>query len=286
VLGKAPALTIGALVKEWSAEVADKRAKSRGEQQSKVRLVQAALEELSLAGRPAQDVQAVAGELVEHWEGLAPGTVNRRLCVLKAACKWAWKVKRWMPHNLSPFVALLGGETPRDRVIDAKAITRLLRAMATPEGRAFVALGAYGLMRQGEVMRLDKAAIARGGIRILDWDARIRTVHVVAQLKPHLKAIPLTRHKRTLYAEFEDACTALKLENFVYHDLRRSGATILLNRGVPLEVVSAILGHKDLETTRKIYAHVLPATVRRAMDKGFAAHRPAHRGKPAPRVSR
>jgi integrase len=278
VLGKAPSMTIRALVTSWATEVGDKRKKSLKEQQSKVRLLLAAMDDLSLGKRPVADVQAVAGELVEYWEGLAPGTINRRLCVLKAACKWAWKVKRWTPHNLSPFVALLGGETHRTRVIDAKAIAALIRKMKTPEGRAFVALGAYGLMRQAEAMRLDKASI-KGAVRILDWDEKIRTVAIVPQLRPHLKAVPLTRHKRTLYAEFEAAREALKLEDFVYHDLRRSGATILLNRGVPLEVVSHILGHKDLETTRKIYAHVLPETVRKAMDKGFRPHRPAHRAK-------
>lgn len=276
ILGKAPSLTIAALVKAWRDEVAAKRKKSSDEILSKIRLVLAGLDDLSLENRPVSDVQAVASELTEHWEGLAPATINRRLCVLKAACKWAWKIKRWTPFNLSPFIALLDGEVTRTRTIPEPTIRKLLGKMKTAEGKAFVALGAYALMRQSEVMRLDKA---KGAIRILDWDDRTRTVAIVDQVKPHLKALPLTRHKRTLYAEFEAACVELGIEDFVYHDLRRSGATILLNRGVPLEVVSHILGHQDLETTRKIYAHVLPETVKKAMLKGFKPHRPAHQGK-------
>lgn len=270
VLGKAPALRIGAAVKAWRDEVVAKRKKSVGEQQSKIKLTLDGLEELSLENRPIGDVQAIAGELEELWEGLAPGTINRRLCVLKATCKWAWKVKRWTPYNLSPFIALQGGETSRSRTIPEKDIARLIRKAKTAEGKAFIALGGYALMRQSEVMRL-LPGDAKAGIKIKDWDDRVRMVDIVPQLRPHLKALPLTSHKRTLYAEFEAARDALGIEDFVYHDLRRSGATILLNRGIPLEVVSHILGHKDLETTRKIYAHVLPETVKRAMRKGFKA---------------
>ena len=284
ILGKTPGITIGVAVRSWRDEVAMKRTKSRNELLSKVSLTLAALEELSLDKRPIQDVQAVAGELVEFWEGLASATINRRLCVLKATCKWAWKKKRWTHFNLSPFVALLGGEQNRARTVDAKAIANLVKKAKTPEGKAFIAFGAYALMRQGEVMRLAPEDV-RGGVKIRDWDDKVRVVDIVPQLRPHVKALPLTRHKRTLYAEFEAARDAAGITDLVYHDLRRSGATILLNRGVALEVVSAILGHKDLETTRRIYAHVLASTVKKAMRKGFRAHRHSHRPRAKDAVS-
>lgn len=269
VLGKTPDITIGALVCAWRDDVASKRKKSAAEQASKVRLTLKALEELGLAELPATAVQEASQELVEHWEGLSPATINRRLCVLKSACKWGWKVKRWTTHNLSPFIALLGGEVVRERTEPEPVIQALIRKMATEEGRAFVALGFYALMRQGEVMALEPKDCKGGAVRIRDWDGKVRTVEVAHELKPHLKALPLTRHRRTLYGEFEQAVESLGLVDFVYHDLRRSGATKLLNEGVPLEVVSHILGHKDLETTRKIYAHVLTETVSKAIRQGF-----------------
>ena len=42
------------------------------------------------------------------------------------------------------------------------------------------------------------------------------------------------------------------------HDLRHSAATLLLCRGVPVKVVSEMLGHADISITLSIYAHVLP----------------------------
>jgi integrase len=202
VLGQAPAITIAAAVKAWQEEVADKRTSSKKEQASKIKITLEGLDELQLGGHPLTDIQAVAQELEELWEGKAPSTINSRLNVLKATCKWAWKKKRWTVYNLSPFVTPQRVGPGRARTIDEPTIAKLIKKAATAEGKAFIALGAYALMRQSEVMRLDPAD-AKGGIKIRDWDDRVRTIDIVPQLRPHLKALPLTRHKRTLYTEFE-----------------------------------------------------------------------------------
>lgn len=269
VLGKKPKVSIGYVLGAWRDEVLEHRKKSRSEGLSKARLALAGLREVGYHDRPVQDVQEAAGELVDLWDGLTPATINRRLCALKGACKWAWKVKRWTHTNLSPFVALLPGEVTRERTITHKEIDALIKAAGDPQTKAFVALGSYALMRQSEAMRAQPEDVAGGSLKIRDWDERVRVLSIEPQLRPHLKALPLTLHKRTLYERFEAARDALGIEDLVYHDLRRSGGTILLNRGVPLEVVSHIMGHKDLETTRKVYAHVLPDTVKRAMRRAF-----------------
>ncbi len=42
------------------------------------------------------------------------------------------------------------------------------------------------------------------------------------------------------------------------HDLRHCHASYLLTRGVNIKAVSRRLGHKDVQTTLRVYAHVLP----------------------------
>jgi integrase len=42
------------------------------------------------------------------------------------------------------------------------------------------------------------------------------------------------------------------------HDLRHTCATLLLSRGVPVKVVSEMLGHGDVVITLAIYQSVLP----------------------------
>ena len=58
------------------------------------------------------------------------------------------------------------------------------------------------------------------------------------------------------------------------HDLRHSAASLLLADGVPVKVVSEMLGHADVATTLRIYAHVLEGAQEQAasyMDKLFHA---------------
>jgi integrase len=44
-----------------------------------------------------------------------------------------------------------------------------------------------------------------------------------------------------------------------FHGLRHTCATLLLQAGVPIKVVSERLGHKRIEITLNIYAHALPS---------------------------
>lgn len=43
------------------------------------------------------------------------------------------------------------------------------------------------------------------------------------------------------------------------HDLRHTHASWLISDGIGLEAIQAQLGHESIETTRKVYAHLLPA---------------------------
>lgn len=52
-----------------------------------------------------------------------------------------------------------------------------------------------------------------------------------------------------------------------FHDLRHSSATLLIDEGVPLKIVSAILGHAGIQITADLYGHVLPASQREAIEK-------------------
>ena len=50
------------------------------------------------------------------------------------------------------------------------------------------------------------------------------------------------------------------------HTLRHSAATVMIENGVPLKVVSEILGHFSVSITGDIYAHACPDVSAQAMD--------------------
>jgi integrase len=62
-----------------------------------------------------------------------------------------------------------------------------------------------------------------------------------------------------------------------FHDMRHAAATILLDQGVPMHLVSAMLGHASLSTTDRVYRHIADQTRRRAaeaMDAAFEERPP------------
>jgi site-specific recombinase XerD len=60
-------------------------------------------------------------------------------------------------------------------------------------------------------------------------------------------------------------------ENTYPHMLRRTRASTLYRDGVPLEQVSSLLGHSQLETTRSHYASPSMEQMREAVNKGIAS---------------
>jgi integrase len=52
-----------------------------------------------------------------------------------------------------------------------------------------------------------------------------------------------------------------------FHDTRHTSAVLMLAQGIPLKVVSQVLGHSRISTTAEIYAHVPPRQEQEAADK-------------------
>lgn len=283
ILGKDAKIPLDKAITGWVQNVVTGRRDER-ETKSKASLVIAEVQGLALtkAGivEAANRVRAMGRRRGEG--SFAAATINRRLSVLKGTAKWAWKEQHWTTENLSPYVILIDKkkEVVRDRTLDPRTFVRLLKSAPNFEAAAFIALGTFTLMRQSEVMRRTPEDVKRG-ITIKDRKTgQSVVIPIVKQLRPYLKALPMKHHKRTLYGWFEEARDKAGIEDLVYHDLRRTGATILLNEGVPLEVVAAALGD-SLDVARKHYAHVLDRTMVKAFNKGFRPIKiPSGRGGP------
>ena len=58
--------------------------------------------------------------------------------------------------------------------------------------------------------------------------------------------------------EFDKLTKAAKVRRIKFHGLRHTCATLLLQAGQPVHVVSERLGHSKVSMTMEVYAHVLP----------------------------
>ena len=89
--------------------------------------------------------------------------------------------------------------------------------------------------------------------------------HPVCQMQGSLLPVPSNQKMNAYLKEIADLCGINK--QLSTHTARHTFATtVTLAHGVPLEVVSTMLGHTDLSTTR-IYARVLNTQVKTEMKK-------------------
>lgn len=73
---------------------------------------------------------------------------------------------------------------------------------------------------------------------------------------------PIRKFRRS----FKTACDRAGIANFRFHDLRHTAATWMIQRGVPIDLVQEVLGHRDIATTKK-YAHRDFADKQAAMER-------------------
>jgi integrase len=61
--------------------------------------------------------------------------------------------------------------------------------------------------------------------------------------------------------------TAAGLPNIVFHDLRRTAATMLKNLGVPARDAQTILGHANIAVTLGVYSEVFDTEIATAIGR-------------------
>ncbi len=66
------------------------------------------------------------------------------------------------------------------------------------------------------------------------------------------------KNQSCLYLEFEKFLKKIGLPKIRFHDLRHTGATLLLNHGIAPIIVSRRLGHYKVSMTLDIYGHLIP----------------------------
>ena len=72
---------------------------------------------------------------------------------------------------------------------------------------------------------------------------------------------------KLVYSHFVRCVTATLGEHWHPHELRHTAASLMLASGVPLEVVSKVLGHSTVSVTADVYSHFLPAAYQDAAVK-------------------
>jgi integrase len=171
----------------------------------------------------------------------------------------------------------------RTRFLSVAEAKRLLNAMP-PDFRRLARGALYTGLRLAELLALRAADITDGQVRVRhSKSGKPRSVPLSAEGVDFFDGVTAGKagdapiflrdtgdpwKPMHISRAMKSACEAGKVApRAVFHDLRRSYGSLLLNAGTDVEVIQELLGHADMRMTRRAYAHLLNATVAKQVKK-------------------
>ncbi len=229
-----------------------------------------------IVGKTLADVVEVANAYKAAHRGLVTNsTINRRLAVLRRVSKLAYKRWGWLEEPLGDKIELLPENPARQEFLTRDEIAVMLRGIPQRQRRKAALVAAFTGIRRGQIAKLHPLNIQGDLIRLrTSKSGRPLVVPVVHHIAFALKRLPFDVHPDTLT---HDVAKALPGKQF--KDLRRTAGSLLLQAGVPIEVISTILGHSDIRITKRIYAIFMVDNLRAAMAKLGKNHTGTAQGK-------
>lgn len=214
-------------------------------------------------GRTLAELPQVARDYTAK-AGVSLATIKVRLAYLRAACRWAWKHHGLGDHDPAERVTLPSVNNERQRYVPRKTVLQIARAIVHREARAAVLVSFYSGMRLAECLRAEP----QGGCWTLaeTKNGEPRLVPVHSKVAHLARRWPPTVPARTVQSWFLWATRRLEIHDLKFHDLRHSAASAMINAGVPLYTVGAVLGHKTQASTKR-YSHLETSTLAAAIRK-------------------
>lgn len=134
-----------------------------------------------------------------------------------------------------------------------EGVARLLRTKTSRSRRLSIAPSVVdAIARRRDRQQVDRARAGE------DWDNRWDLVFT----EPSGRYI----HPGTLTSRFGRLVRRLDVPTIRLHDIRHTHASLLLELGVPIKVISERLGHSTVTMTMDTYAHLMPAMDQKAAD--------------------
>lgn len=230
-------------------------------------------------GRRASEARQVAAQIQQDMLGhYAQATINRSLGALRRALRLAWQ-RGATAVDYSGMIERRPENNARTTWLTLAQV-QSLADHASEAVRAAIWISVLTGCRRGEVLALTQDMIGRDLITLpagATKTLRTRSVPIIAPVRPWLKHVPLGITAEGLKSGFRRAREAAGMPACTFHDLRRSCGTLLVQRGVPLHVISRILGHSSTAVTERVYAHLDVRQLKAGLSELASLHRDLHR---------
>ncbi|MCK4762747.1 MAG: site-specific integrase [Candidatus Aminicenantes bacterium] len=202
---------------------------------------------------------------------VSKATVNRELCLMKTMFNLAvdWD---WLEVNPAAKVKKLKGENQRMRFLNRDEVSRII-ANCVSYLKPIVITAVSTGMRRGEIFNLTWKNV----------DFKYGFIHIEKSKNNESRDIPMDsflcetlknlkensngndyvfckedgERCKSIHRSFTNACKKAEIEDFRFHDLRHTAASLYASGGVDLFTLKNILGHKTITMTQR-YAHFIP----------------------------
>lgn len=213
-------------------------------------------------GRYLDELAEVAREYIAKESGnIQPATIRNRLAYLRAACRYAFKAHNLCAHDPAERMRMPVVRNERHFYLERKTMLRIAKRLKG-KYRAVIRIAFYSGMRLSEILRCTTA----DGMMTVDdtknGDRRI--IPMSNKILSCARYIPFDIPARTIQGQFKVAREALGIPHIHLHDLRHSAASEMINNGVDLYTVGAVLGHKSVVSTKR-YSHLATDTLAAAV---------------------
>jgi integrase len=199
----------------------------------------------------------------ENGEAFAPASIRNRIRILSAACRWAWKNHNMGESDPGARVTVPQVKNERHFYATRREMLTIAKLCTNRMARMAIRMGFYSGMRLGEILRAHVSGTAWVLEKTKNGTRRIVPIHPkVAVCARHFKKIPAI----TAQTNWVRARNKAGLSHYHFHDLRHSSASEMINNGIDLYTVGAVLGHKDARSTQR-YAHLATDALTAAVGK-------------------
>jgi integrase len=203
------------------------------------------------------DLDITGALLAKKQEGVSPTTINRYTALIKSIlrkAKSSWGQDITLPNlPLTP-------EKPRELYLTVNEYKALLRNLPD-KLRDVVAFAIETGLRKSNILGIQSSSV--------DLDRKVLHVHSQTTKSGKPFSIPLSdqaldllkrnnysfRFGATEYRRFKQAALLIDKSGLRFHDLRHTYASWKAQAGVPIEVISKLLGHSSIVVTDR-YRHL------------------------------
>ena len=224
--------------------------------------------------------------LLNELSRIKPGTVNLKMKRIRGVYRHA--IAHGFYNGEDPTFGMkpFKGEEARRRSLSHEETVTLLEAFKKkPRHYLFLKIALCTGARSGSILRIHRDDIRDDG-RVILFNEKtdqqyigfldMETLELVRNKKGYILA---RRGEEDAPAKRYGICGTIQLmmdklfnppgtrdlDRVVIHTLRHSVATQMVNKGVPIEIISKTLDHASLQTTVKFYAKISPEMVRESV---------------------